>query len=188
MIYPDLYVLRHGETEWNREGRMQGHLDSPLTDRGVAQAQRQRVLLAGCDLTGFRFYSSPLGRAMQTARIVLDGLTQDIRTDDRLMEIDVGDWQGKLRRDLVTGPLIEGPDGDLRLYDTAPGEGFAGVEARARQFLADLDGPAVLICHGIMSRMLRCVALGQGPEAMERVSGGQGNVFYLRQGQMEELR
>ena len=188
MKYPDLYVLRHGETVWNREGRMQGHLDSPLTENGVAQARRQGVLLAGRDLAGFRFFSSPLGRAMQTARIALDGLTDDIRTDDRLMEIDVGAWQGRLRRDLAAGPLVEGPDGDLRLYDSAPGEGFAGVEARARSFLAALDGPAVLVCHGIISRMLRCVALGQGTGGLERVSGGQGNVFYLRQGRMEELR
>ncbi|MEL6841550.1 MAG: phosphoglycerate mutase family protein, partial [Pseudomonadota bacterium] len=50
MAYPDLFILRHGETEWNREGRMQGHLDSPLTPKGEGQADRQGVLLGGLDL------------------------------------------------------------------------------------------------------------------------------------------
>ncbi len=63
----DLYILRHGETTWNREGRMQGHLNAPLTDLGQAQAAAQGAVLAQRDLRGFAFYSSPLARAVHTA-------------------------------------------------------------------------------------------------------------------------
>ncbi|MCB5198311.1 histidine phosphatase family protein [Loktanella sp. TSTF-M6] len=188
MTYPDLYILRHGETFWNAEGRMQGHLNSPLTPRGVAQAHAQAALLARANLTGFAFYTSPLGRAVQTAAIALGPLATTIRTDDRLMEIDVGAWQGCLRRNLVTGDLVEGPDGDVTLYARAPGEGLAALTARAQAFLDDLDCPAVVVCHGIISRVLRRLVLGLGPEALADLPGGQGNVFYLSQGRQEELR
>ena len=52
MSFPDLYILRHGQTEWNAEHRVQGGLDSPLTAQGREEAARQRALLAECDLTG----------------------------------------------------------------------------------------------------------------------------------------
>ncbi|RYH02822.1 histidine phosphatase family protein [Salipiger sp. IMCC34102] len=189
MSFPDLYILRHGETVWNRENRMQGHLDSPLTQRGLGQAADQRRILAGRDLTGFSFLVSPLGRAVQTAGIALGGLATTVRTDDRLMEIDVGRWQGLLRQDLVEGDLVEGPDGDPSLYERAPGgEGFDGLEARARSFLDDLSGPAVLVTHGIASRMLRMIATGAGREALLTMPGGQGNVFFVSDGRQTELR
>ena len=67
-----IYLIRHGETTWNREGRVQGHLDSPLTERGIAQAKAAgrtlRPLLNG---ENFLLLTSPLGRARQTAALVL---------------------------------------------------------------------------------------------------------------------
>ncbi|MFZ3581963.1 histidine phosphatase family protein [Loktanella sp. DJP18] len=185
---PDLYILRHGETVWNREGRMQGRLNAPLTDLGRAQAARQSRLLAGRDLAGFAFFTSPMGRAVQTAGIALAEVATEIRTDDRLREIDVGAWSGLLRRDFAPDASSEGPDGDLSVYARAPGEGLARVAARARSFVAGLDGPAVIVCHGIISRFLRCAALGLDDSAWTDLKGGQGNVFYLSQGRMEELR
>ncbi|MBS1301599.1 histidine phosphatase family protein [Loktanella sp. SALINAS62] len=188
MTYPDLYILRHGETLWNAEGRMQGHLNSPLSPRGLAQAARQADIMASRDLPGFACYASPLGRAVQTAALVLGPLVTTIRTDDRLMEIDVGAWAGLLRRDLVTGELVEGPDGDVSIYARAPGEGMDALFLRARAFLDDLDGPAVLVCHGIISRVLRVIVLGLDRDALADLPGGQGNVFYLSQGTQQELR
>ena len=187
-MIPDLYILRHGETVWNREGRMQGWLNAPLTERGMAQARAQGDLLAARDLAGFAFYTSPLARAVQTAGLAFAQVATQIRTDDRLMEQDVGAWSGHLRRDVAPDARAEGPDGDLSIYARAPGEGLAGVSARARSFLRDLDGPAVIVCHGIVSRFLRCAALGLDDDAWDGLPGGQGNVFYLRGGRMEELR
>lgn len=191
MTYPELYVLRHGETTWNAEGRMQGALNSPLTAKGEAQALQQRRILETCDLTGFRFYSSSQGRAFQTAGLALAGCADSIRTDDRLREIGVGEWAGRWRADLMAEAGIEepeGPDGNLSLYETAPaGEGFDALEARCRSFLADIDGPSVLVTHGITSRMLRSIVLDLGRDGMVSLPGGQGNVFHLKDGMQKEL-
>lgn len=189
-MFPELYILRHGETEWNAEGRMQGALNSPLTAKGKAQAQQQHSILSGLDLDGFTFLSSPQGRAHQTAGIALAGIADFIRTDDRLREIGVGDWAGRSRADLWGDQPAqpEGPDGSLNLYERAPnGEGFTRLRERCEGFLADLKTPSVLVTHGITSRMLRSVILGLDRSGMENLPGGQGNVFHLKNNQQIEL-
>ncbi|MBQ2262289.1 MAG: histidine phosphatase family protein [Loktanella sp.] len=181
MPFPELYILRHGETEWNAEHRMQGALNSPLTPKGEADAARQAAILSTCDLTGFRFWSSPQARAIQTAAIALARIAQDIHTDDRLREIRVGDWSGLLRDTL---PLPDGPDPYTQQYDMAPnGEGFARLEIRARAFLDDLTGPAVLVTHSITSRVLRRIVVGEAATAEVTSHGGQGCVYHLKDGQ-----
>ncbi|WP_322893541.1 MULTISPECIES: histidine phosphatase family protein [unclassified Yoonia] len=185
MPFPELYILRHGETEWNAENRMQGALNSPLTAKGEADAARQGAILATRDLTGFQFWCSPQGRAIQTAGIALARIAQDIHTDDRLREIKVGDWSGLLRDTL---PLPDGPDPYALQYDMAPnGEGFAALEVRARAFLADLKGPAVLITHGITSRVLRRIVIGDAATAEVTPHGGQGCVYHLKDGRQTLL-
>lgn len=184
--YPPLYILRHGETEWNSTGRLQGRFDSPLTPQGQAQACDQRAVLAGCDLTGFVAVSSPQGRALSTARLALDGLIDPVQTDERLSEIDLGDWAGKNREQLVLQTAaVDGFD----LYDLAPGgEGLAALMARAGEFLASLPGPAVLITHGMTSRILRLILTGQGLDRLREIGGGQGVVFHLNDGKQKRLQ
>ncbi len=93
-----IYLVRHGETEWNRAGRVQGHLDSPLTRRGEAQAQAVGAALGALlDGDDVALVASPLGRTLATARIIRRALGRDaaaIATDDRLREISWGDWDG----------------------------------------------------------------------------------------------
>lgn len=187
--FPELYILRHGETYWNAENRMQGGLNSPLTDKGRAQAARQAELLAACDLAGFSAYCSPQGRAFETAGIAVARQIGTIRTDDRLREIGVGDWQGRLRAELMADhPGPETADGPIAMYEHAPGgEGFARLENRCRSFLSDLTGPAVLVTHGITSRMLRAVILGVGASGLGDLPGGQGVVFHLSAGRQQQL-
>ncbi|WP_019954876.1 histidine phosphatase family protein [Yoonia vestfoldensis] len=180
MPFPELYILRHGETEWNAENRMQGALNSPLTSKGEADAARQGAILAQLDLTGFQFWCSPQGRAVQTAGIALGRIAAHIRTDDRLREIGVGDWAGLLRDTL---PMPGGPDPVAAQYAMAPnGEGFARVEARCRDFLSDLTGPAVLVTHGITSRVLRRLVAGDAAITVPTAHGGQGRVYHLKDG------
>jgi probable phosphoglycerate mutase len=180
MSHPELYILRHGETVWNAENRMQGELNSPLTPKGARDAVRQGAILARLDLTGFTFLSSPQGRAFQTAGIALAGIADHVRTDDRLREIGVGDWSGRLRDEL---PMPEGKDPFMAQYEVAPnGEGFVRLEARCREFLATVTGPSVLVTHGITSRMLRSVLIGEGAHAVPTVHGGQGCVYHLKDG------
>lgn len=178
--YPELYILRHGETYWNAENRMQGALNSPLTPRGEVHAARQHEILRARDLTGFACFCSSQGRAIQTAAIALGALVDDIRTDDRLREITVGDWSGMLRSEL---PTFEGEDPFIAHYENAPnGEGMARLGERCQSFLDDLVGPAVLVTHGITSRMLRSIAAAGQTLTASSVGGGQGCVFHVKDG------
>ena len=180
MSHPELYILRHGETTWNAENRMQGELNSPLTEKGLRDAARQGAILAARDLAGFVFLTSPQGRAFQTAGIALAGIADHIRTDDRLREIGDGDWSGRLRDEL---PVPEGKNPFMAQYEIAPnGEGFARLKQRCRDFLGDLQGPAVLVTHGITSSMIRGLVVGEKAHAQRNSHGGQGYVYHLKDG------
>jgi probable phosphoglycerate mutase len=190
--YPDLLIMRHGETEWNREGRMQGALDSDLTPLGRQQAAAQHAILKCVEIDGWRVLSSPQGRALQTAQIAVAGLGK-IETDDRLVEITVGTWSGCLRQDCLAKlpnnvAVGNTPDGALALYKYAPqGEGFAALRIRAQSLLDSLTGPTVLITHGITSRMLRAIVLGQPTEKLGKFTSSQGVVYCLSDGVQTKL-
>ncbi|MBC6441655.1 MAG: histidine phosphatase family protein [Rhodobacteraceae bacterium] len=179
--FPDMLVLRHGETEWNRMGRIQGNQDSALTDLGRWQAQQQGEILAGFGIDGWHWVSSPRGRALTTAQLASG--REVIDTDSRLVEIDVGDWTGATRaRIRAARPDLAGK-GPLAWYDNAPGgEGIATLAARVGAFLGALSGPTVIVTHGITSRILRCLATGQSFGNYAGVSGGQGVVYHLKGG------
>jgi probable phosphoglycerate mutase len=180
MAFPEVYILRHGQTQWNAQGRLQGHFDSELTDLGREQAMAQRAILERCDLTGARLWSSPLGRAVHTAQIVLPGW--NIETHEDLAEIGIGAWAGQFLTDLPPEACQNhSSDGFLDLYDHAPGgEGLIGLHQRCVRFLHALTGPSVIVTHGITSRMLRVILMGGGCSDLSGVDGGQGVVFKIK--------
>ena len=188
MSLPEFVILRHGENEWNREGRMQGGLDSALTEVGREQARRQNAILQTFGVQGWSWCSSPQGRAMATARIAADGLTTEIVPDVRLREIGMGDWAGMQRSEIAEQvPYLFETDG-LGWYDHAPGgEGLVALEGRAKAFLADLRGPTVIVTHGITSRVVRCIAQGLPAESFDTLGGGQGVVYHIRDGESRLL-
>ncbi len=182
----DLYICRHGETEWNAVDRMQGWLNSPLTHKGEMQAARQGEILRGLDLSGFICLSSPSGRAFQTAAIAAAQWATEIRTDDRLREISVGEWSGAYRKDL---PKYDDARGFLAHYEDAPGgEGLEGLRKRCAAFLADLQQPAVLFTHGITSRMIRSLLVAGDELPIGQTEGGQGVVWQVKEGTQTLLR
>ena len=191
MDYPTIYVLRHGETEWNAAGRWQGGLNSPLTDLGREHAARQGALLAAFDLSQFDIRVSPQGRAVQTAAIALGHREGLLHTDIRLREIEVGEWTGLHRDEMRAEPKEVGPDtpdGPLSLYEHAPGgEGFTALRTRCAAVLSDLNRPTILITHGITSRMLRCLAMGRPPAVLGDLPGGQGVVHVVENGTHKTL-
>lgn len=182
--YPDLIVLRHGETLWNAEGRMQGNLNSPLTQQGIKHACQQRRILETLDLRGYTAWVSPQGRAIETAGYAVAPLLPELQTDARLKEIGVGDWSGLLRTDLpLDSRTIDLGAESLDLYSMAPnGEGLGGLEARCAAFLRDLTGPTLVVTHGITGHMLRTLWMGWGMDRLGTLPGGQGVVFHLSQG------
>lgn len=95
----NVYLLRHGQTSWNADGnRYCGRTDVALTDVGIAQAQQVRHQLRNVDLDAV--YSSPLARAWHTARIA--GGDREVVKDDRLIEVDFGEWEGLTREEFIT--------------------------------------------------------------------------------------
>lgn len=179
--YPDLFILRHGETEWNLAGRMQGHLDSPLTVVGREQARKQGRLLSQVVTDACAWFSSPQGRAFNTAQIAAPN-GQHIQQDIRLKEIGMGDWTGMTRHEigLVRPDLFKKGAAPLSYYGQAPGsESINCVAERARDFLSSLTTPAVIVTHGITSRVLRCVALDLDPSCFAQLNGGQGIVYAI---------
>ena len=101
-------LARHGETDWNREGRFQGHADPPLNDTGRAQAERLAAELDHVELSAV--YSSPLGRATETARIVAAARGLEPIALDALREVDVGSWQGLTREEIIDKlPALQTP-------------------------------------------------------------------------------
>ena len=183
-MFPDLYLMRHGETAWNAEGRLQGRLDSPLTQLGYRQAAMQAELLRGVE--GLRV-SSPQGRALQTARIVFG--ERSFRTDDRLAEIDIGTFSGQLLTDLRDREPAIFSGGRLAWYDRAPqGERLEGLLRRASAFLAELRGPALIVTHGITLHMLRLIALDLPLDRLAEMPVEQGAIHLVRQGSHRILR
>ena len=185
MAFQPIYVMRRGETVWNAEGRFQGALNSPLTETGRVQAEALANTLSQQDLSGFDVRVSPQGRAFETAAIALARQVLELHTDPRLREIGVGQWAGRLRGEVAPAGLVQEdtPDGPLALYEHAPeGEGFAALRLRCEAFLQSLTAPTLCVTHGITSRMLRAVALGQPSASLGDLPGGQGMVYVVEDG------
>ena len=184
-VFPEIFVLRHGQTEWNTIGRHQGRLDSPLTDLGRAQAVAQSRILAAAigNLHDFTAYCSPQGRATETANIALAPLGLAAIRDDRLREISFGIWQGLTFDEIASGWPDLVSDADLDPFGwqfQAPGgEAFEDISARALGFLHDLTDPSIIVTHGITSRVMRAIWLGQGIDEIAGMPGGQGCVHHL---------
>jgi broad specificity phosphatase PhoE len=159
-----LYLVRHGETQWNAEGRLLSFTDEPLNARGEAQARELAASLAGVRWDGA--VSSPLVRARHTAELLLVGAAEPpaLVIDERLREVDFGPYEGWSEAQLEADPVAV-----TRRRDGTqlPGvESDESVVARVDAFLASLEGEActtLVVGHGRMLRILIATALGQPP-------------------------
>ena len=184
-----VYLLRHGETEWNNEHRFQGWLDSALTPNGVGQAQTQGRLLQemiirqGYDaVTDFR--TSPLGRAARSARLIARAYP-DLPTlvqDARLREVNMGQWQGLTRAEVQANWPVRF-DTEAQVYRhsllTQGGETRAALEARLQDLVADLKGPSLLVSHGVVIQTLRGLLRGLDPDQTAFLGHAQGGVYVI---------
>lgn len=187
-----IYLLRHGETEWNRQRRLQGQLDSPLTERGLAQATamgRALARLLGDDSDGFRMVSSPLGRARSTARRVAEAIGYDpaaIAEEPRLMEHGFGIWQGELQDDLPHRfpEVWQAREADKWDYRVPGGESYALVAARLAAWLSEqaADARLIVVCHGLAGRILRGLYARAAPAEIFAMTEPQDALFHLSEG------
>ncbi|WP_281985082.1 histidine phosphatase family protein [Thalassorhabdomicrobium marinisediminis] len=178
-----VFLLRHGETEWNREGRIQGQLNSDLTPEGQEQARHQGRVLQRLrqDLGAHHVRCSPLGRVRDTARLAGEGA--DIVTDARLMEIGCGTWEGTRHQDrLATDPdIVRALKADFDVYIKAPGgEGLDALSDRIAAFLDDLDGPTIIFAHKIALVVMRAILCGS--DLSSDMAPAQGSVLEIRNG------
>lgn len=182
----DLYILRHGETIWNRRGWYQGRKDSPLTEKGCQQAMRQRTLLNALDTPPRSVFVSPLGRAVETARLAVTFGDHPIM-DDRLQELNFGEWEGATKQEIKKQADCSFEDGSWH-FKSPGGETFEMISARALEFLADLDAPAVVVTHGVTSRVLRGLCLGLSQSDTLKLPIDQGCIYHLVNGTETILR
>lgn len=198
MPVPTIYFLRHGETEWNALGRLQGTKDVPLNARGRAQAVQAAGILAdlfrreGRDRAALPYVSSPLGRARQTMELAREKLelpASDYSLDDRLREIGYGVWEG------LTLAESEASDPDVyarRLADKwivapAGGETYAAVQLRMLDWYESLLVDTVAVAHGGTCRALM-VALGiETPVSAAELFIEQGAVYVFCDGRLEKF-
>ena len=170
----EMYLVRHGETEWSRARRHTGRTDLPLSPVGEAEAKALGDHLRGLEVD--RVLSSPLARAVATARLA--GFGDRLETTDALLEFDYGDYEG------LTTPEIRAsrPGWDLFRDGCPGGETVEAAAARARGLLAELtegDGRALLFSHGHQLRILAACYLGLPPEAARHLFLGTASLSVV---------
>lgn len=187
-----IYLTRHGETEWNIEKRLQGRGDSPLTKDGIQRAKELRDRIKNIDIDVI--YSSPIKRALNTANILRGNKNIDIVTDDRLMEMCFGDYEGK-KIDIIQK---ENPNWDIKLIMQgnveicAPnGENLKEVRERIsklmNKIIAENIGKSILIVtHGITLKALMYYFKDEdvnsevmGQATLTKINIDEKNNFYI---------
>ncbi|MBN2386380.1 MAG: histidine phosphatase family protein [Anaerolineales bacterium] len=150
-----LFLIRHGETDWNVEGRWQGQADVPLNARGRAQAARMAETLRGLDLQAI--YASDLVRARETAEALAAVHGLEVRLDARLREIHQGEWQGLLVGEIEARYAARFHERRRDPLNVAPpgGETVAGVQARVVAFLQEVVArhpgqTLAIVAHGFV--------------------------------------
>jgi len=193
---PIIFLVRPGETTWNREGRQQGHLDSPLTSKGIEQARAagqalKKVLPDGQPVC---IETSPIGRARQTAALLCAELGLDVNAlvvSPLLIEHHLGAWQG-----LTNAQIDKQYPGARRAreenkwnYAVPGGESYALAYKRAQQWLAqERRAPVtVAVTHEMCSRALQGAYAGLTPAETLGRTHHQSRIYRLHDAQIEEI-
>ena len=186
----EIYLVRHGETEWNRDLRIQGWLDSPLTPLGRSQAQRIGRALAGLELGPLPTSVSPLGRTRTTAEILASEVALGPATfDPRLKELSLGSWEGLTFQQLTARfpRLLEGTTPHTWYFQAPDGESFETARDRVAAWLQEQTGPVLAVAHGMVGRVLRALYLNLDRDQALAYPLPQDVIWHFRNGGMAEL-
>ena len=190
MPRPVLYFARHGETDWNRERRLQGQHDIPLNALGRVQASRcgevLRELLerGGRPAGDYDYVSSPLGRARETMELMRAALGLDpqaYRTDARLMEMSFGRWEGFTFAELQAreASALAERERDKWGFVLPGGESYAQLQVRVRAWYDSVARDSVVSAHGGVCRALIAHLNLAQPEAASVDNIGQGCIYVF---------
>ncbi|MCZ6619281.1 MAG: histidine phosphatase family protein [Gammaproteobacteria bacterium] len=177
-----LYLIRHGQTDWNVENRMQGHLDSPLTEIGRGQAGLHGKTLKACAGIS-QLIASPSGRTRETAYILNSYLKASLHFDESLLERDCGEWSGRTLTEIATEyPRSWKARMEDGYHHRPPGgENHQDMLQRVQALLDALIESEVdeigLVTHGVMSRVILSYFLNLTPMETNRVRH-PNDLFY----------
>ena len=183
---PVIYFVRHGETDWNAEARLQGQQDIPLNDRGRVQAEeagrRLRGLVERPEVLDY--VASPLARTRETMKRLREtvGLDPtDYRLDGRLVELTFGDWEGltwkELRRKEPQAAAARMRD--KWRYVPPGGESYAMLAERVRPVLGELTRDTVMVSHGGVARALLMLVCGVASAVAANIDIWQGRILVI---------
>ena len=197
MPVPVIYYIRHGETSWNAQGRLQGTRDIALNDLGRRQAVHAGAILAdlfkreGRDSSALPFVASPLSRARMTMELLRGTLSlppEDYALDDRLREIGYGVWEGSTLAEMQAADPVLYAKRLTAKWTMAPegGETYAEVQHRMREWYDSVRTDTVAVAHGGTARALM-VALGlETPQSAADLLIEQGAVYVFRDGGLKK--
>lgn len=189
-----VYCIRHGLTDWNAQSRYQGQEDIAVNEIGREQARRNgealRAFLPG--IAAAYFVSSPLSRARETMRIIREALglaAEDYATDERLLEVHYGAWQGQLLETLkvTDAEALAARRADPFQFRPPGGENYADLMQRTQDWLSTLTRDTVVATHGGITRTLRAHLLNLDPNKILDLEVPQDRVLILRRGEMQWL-
>jgi probable phosphoglycerate mutase len=193
---PLVYLVRHGQTDWNVERRLQGQADTDINAVGRAQATANGELLGRIvgDADRFDFVASPLRRTRETMERIRAamGLAPDgYRTDERLKEIHFGDWQGFTYPELeLHAPGSGARRASDKWHFLPPGEGaesYATLTARVADWLSTIERPTICVAHGGIVRAAFRVVGGLSAEECAVMDVPQDRVLRIEDGELEWL-
>jgi len=190
-----VFVVLHGQTEWNREGKVQGHSNSPLTDEGRQQARvaagilRERVDPLACEII-----CSPLGRTRDTAQIVVKELGLDrpmIRIEDSLKEVSLGSWEGLTRAQVEARwpDRLANSDRYNWYFRSPDGESHDDLIRRLKRWLAAVTDHdhLIIVTHGVASRVLCGLYAGHPADDALKLELRRDAVVHLSNGGIGKL-
>jgi len=196
MTSPLIYIVRHGQTDWNAEFRLQGQADTDINALGRAQAERNGRRLAEiiADPGDFDFVASPLRRTRETMerlRTAIGLPAEGYRTDARLMELHFGDWQGRTFAELeVERPGVSAARHRDKWNYLPPGEHAETYEmlaARVRPWMESIARPTVCVTHGGIVRVVFTLLGAMEPAEAAEMNVPQDRILRLRDGALEWL-
>lgn len=187
-----IYLLRHGQTHYNAERRIQGQCDSDLTDLGREQARAMGRALRDYVPPDVRIVCSPLGRTVASANLVREaaGIVSPLETEPLLKEIGCGSWENRLHDECRANTPHDTALSftDFWRHHCPDGESYHAARGRAARWIESHDGqPVVAVAHGIIGIFLRGHYLGLSEEQMSGMSVPQDRLFRLHDGKAEEL-
>ncbi len=194
MLQHRLIFLRHGETDWNVEGRLQGGQDIPLNAKGRWQAEQAGrtalKILGPAAARAIPFVSSPLSRAratMEIARAAMGLAPPDYALEPRVSELTFGEWEG------LTWPEVQARapqaaawrEGEKWTFTPPRGESYFMLAQRLQPWLDDLRGETLVVSHGGVARALMATIGGLAPERAALADVWQGRVLVFARGRFD---